>query len=573
MALTAVAPSFPYDEITLLQYAKYLSGTGMSIPVTGAGYFPSWSFALAPIWWVTADPGMFYRIAIWLGVVVALLTIWPLARLARRFQLSASQSVLAAGLVMCMPSRTVQAAYALSEKFLMFVLACAAVAAYRLWEKTTYGRMMVLALMTALTVFTHTRAIVVLPVTLLWLVFLIRRNWRVAAIGIAATGLFAMAGYRLAMRMNTMLLAKGFNQGTGVLKNLHSAPGIIANAMLGELWYQVVSSLGIVILGSVALLVTLVRHWRREKAFGPETWVLGVFGAQVVLSVLSWSAHNLLFAPGRGRLDAWIYGRYIDPFAALVVAVGLAMIIKGLQTSHLLSLIGIGLLIVVPTVFWVAPRAATWGVLTPAHAPGILPWSSELPFPQAQTPGWLLNGPPAQYSTWSWLTPTFANNTRFWLFASLTSIAFWLLMLVARRHRALMAVVLAAACCAGAILSHPAVEAFQRKDGGVPPVVFTMKEISARYHVSALSFDTRCRTNPGNSAWAQNVFAFWFQSDLTLVDSYGAIDTELVIGCHDFPASASADALQVGDESSIGYQLWVMPGRLQNELKAAGLAS
>ncbi|KAE8126930.1 hypothetical protein [Bifidobacterium tibiigranuli] len=573
MALTAVAPAFPYDEITLLQYAKYFSGTGMSIPVMGGGYFPAWSFLLAPIWWVTADPGTFYRIAVWLGVGIALLTIWPLACLVRRFQLSAPQSVLVAGLVMCMPSRTVQAAYTLSEKFLMLALACAAVAAYRLWEKTTYGRMAMLALLVALVVLTHARAIIVLPVTLLWLLFLVKRNWRVSLSAIVATGLLAIAGYRFAMRLNTKLLALPFNQGTNVSQNLRSPLGIIASAVLGQLWYQVVSSLGIIIIGFVALLVIMVRDWKKEKTFGPALWLLGVLAGSSALSMLSWSSHDMLFSDDRGRLDAWIYGRYIDPFAALIVAVGLAMIIRGLHASQLFSLFGIGLLVIVPTVFWVAPRAATWGAITPAHVPGILPWSGALPFAQQQDPGWLLNAQPGPYRTWGWLTPTFTNDTRFWLFASLTSIVFWLMLLVARQRKTLIALVLVVACCFGGVLSRPAVEAYQGKDGGVPPVVGTMKEISDRYHVSTLSFDTVCRTNPGNSAWVQNVFAFWFQSDLKLTDSYGSFSTELVIGCQDFPAAASVHALQVGKESSIGYQLWVLPGHLQDELKVAGLAS
>ena len=72
IALGAVTPSFPFDEVTLLQYAKYFAqGGGEITPVEGAGYFPGWSILIAPLWWVTSSPSTFYAAAIWIGVAVA----------------------------------------------------------------------------------------------------------------------------------------------------------------------------------------------------------------------------------------------------------------------------------------------------------------------------------------------------------------------------------------------------------------------------------------------------------------------------------------------------------------------
>ena len=114
----------PFDEVVLLQYSKYLSGAGAVTPPRGAGYFPAWSVVMAPIWWFTENPAVAYRVAIGLGVVVAVATIWPLARAVTRLGLTVPQATVVASLVMALPARTVQSGYVTSEKLLFLALAC-----------------------------------------------------------------------------------------------------------------------------------------------------------------------------------------------------------------------------------------------------------------------------------------------------------------------------------------------------------------------------------------------------------------------------------------------------------------
>lgn len=573
MAASAQTPAFPFDEITLFQYAKYLSGTSTPALVEGAGYFPAWSFVLAPIWRFTSDPATFYHAAIWIGVLIAAVTIWPLTLVIRRWRLPLAQSATIAALVMCMPSRTVQAAYALSENLLFFLIVCMALAAIRLWERTTVVHAGVFAAMVALTVMTHTRAIVVLPVSVLWLVCLVRRNWLASLSGAAMTAALGVSAYHYSMWLNKRLLQLPFNQGTNLTDHLHTRMGVFARVILGQSWYQIVSSLGVVIVGVLALLVLVRREIREERAPGPAAWLLVVIAAIFALSVLSWSSDASLYPPGRGRLDAWIYGRYIDPFSALGVAAGLAAIAKGLRRSTLAWSAGICLAVIVPTVYWVAPTARTWGVVTPAHIPGILPWSATLPFPQNPQPGWA-PVPPNLYRTWTWLTPSWTNENRFWILASLTTLALLAIALVARRSTLFLTALLLVAACAGTILSHPMVEAFQHKDGGEPALAQTVKKIEDRFGTTTVSFDRRCIPRPGNRGWAQNEFAFWLQpTGLNIIYSYEDLGSGLVVGCPDFPRASSTRALRVGEDSSIGYELWVLPGELQDKLKAAGMAT
>lgn len=570
-ALTAKTPAFPFDELTLLQYAKYLSGTGISALVGGAGYFPGLSFVLAPIWWATSDPATFYHLAIWIGVAMALATIWPLSLLVKRFGLSTPQSIAVAGLVMCMPSRAVQSAYTMSEKLLFLVLACAAVAACRVWEKTTFPRAAVLALLVGLAVLTHVRAMTLLFVTVVWLLLLMRRNWRVATAGATATTVLGAAAYEYSMWLNQHLLDQRFNQGTGLLGNLRSGPAIIARAFFGQAWYQIVSSLGIVIIGIIALISFLIRQWRERHGFGSAAWLLGAFVAASMLSILDLSSEDAMFMSGRGRLDMSIYGRYNDPFSALVIAVGLAAIITGFCRRKLLLCAAIGLAIMIPTVYWVAPNAYTWGMVTPAHIPGILPWGSTLPFAQSLDPSWMPTTSQS-YSTWSWMVPTLTNQNRFWLIASLSVVAFWITLFVARRHVKTLIALLTAASCIGGALSLPMVVTYQLKDGGKPAVVTAIETIEAKYGETTVYFDHQCTPNPGNSGWAQNEFAFWLGvRDFHITNSYADLGNGLMISCAGEGIMPSWNAVQVGNASSIGYQLWVLPGALQTTLRLAGM--
>ena len=599
MASTAKTPSFPYDELSLFQYARNLSGTVDALPVGGAGYFPAWAFMLAPIWWITNDPLTFYRIAIWFGVVLALATIWPLALLVRRFGINTEQSIMVASLVMAMPSRSVQAAYALSEKLLFLVVVCAALAACRLWERMSPGRIATFAVLVAAAQFTHVRAAVVVIVSMIWLATMIPRRRRTAIVALIGTGVLAGAAYGGAMLLNEAFLDEHFKQGSNLGDNLiffFTRPDAWLRVFVSQLWAQCVASLGIIVIGGFALVAAAVLRWRESGAvrhgarseaesedplesspqgndhpsrFGPEVWILAVFLAAFALSVFSWGSPLLLglsgdlpgAMPKRTRLDPWLYGRYVDPFAAPVIAAGLAALCKGVNRRVLLRASALVVTVLLLAVFAVAPGAPTWGTVTPGHVPGILPWNALLPFDQSPVPNWISEARPED--AWTWLMPSLTNANRFWPLASLTVAVFLALCLVARRMPSLISSVLIVATAVAGVFSYPAVVAYQAKDGGVPSVVTQIEDVRAQYGPVSVVFDHSCVPATGDKAWAQNAFAFWLQSEgLAFADSPDEFGDGLVIGCTDLRVATGIDATRVGDAESIGYVLWAMPGAL-----------
>ena len=592
MASTAKTPSFPFDELSLFQFARYLSGTADALPVAGSGYFPAWAFVLTPIWWITADPLTFYRIAIWFGVVLALVTIWPLTLLVRRFGVSTEQSIMIAALIMAMPSRSVQAAYASSEKLLFLMVVCTALAAWSMWERMSLRRVTVFALLAAVTLLTHVRALVFVIVSMIWIATMIPRCKRMMLPAFVGMGVFAGAAYGSAMLINEAFLDEHFDQGSSLVSNLillFTRPDVWSRVLIGQLWAQCVASLGIIVIGGWALWAATVRRWRvggvvsssavqsgaqsqyptesspsnnmHPSRFGPEAWMLAVFLAALALSVLSWASPWSLQMPGRTRFDPWVYSRYVDPFAALVIAAGLAALCKGLQRNTLLQVSGFVVTVLLLAIFLVAPGAATWGTITPAHVPGILPWNALLPVEQSPKPNWYPETRPDV--AWSWLVPSLTNANRFWLIASLTAAGFLILFFVARRMQHLLGAVLVLATLAAGAGSYPAVVAYQNKDGGIPSIVETVKDVQAQYGPISVAFDHSCVPTLGDDGWAQNAFAFWLQSDgLTFADSPDEYGEGLVIGCTDLPLTSGINAQRVGDTSSVGYELWAMPGAL-----------
>ena len=98
VARSAIAPRTPWDENHVLQMARWISGDHNVTPMTGAGYYPGWSFIMAPIWWFTHDAGAVYFIAIVLGNAIAVATIIPLALAAKRLGVTFWQGVAIGGL-------------------------------------------------------------------------------------------------------------------------------------------------------------------------------------------------------------------------------------------------------------------------------------------------------------------------------------------------------------------------------------------------------------------------------------------------------------------------------------------
>lgn len=556
-------PAFMFDEIaTLLQGRVVL---GMDVPhVDSPGYYPGWAILTAPIWLFTQSPFTFYTAAIVVGLVVGTLTIWPLARVATRFGVTPAQGVVAAAIVMTLPARALQSDYALAERLIFLLVALTTLAAFRLWERPTYTRAVLVSLGAALTLLTHARMQVFAGAVALWLICFLVRSWKHALAGIVSLGLLYWAADSLALYINGLLVDSGFHQADHFIQQtLQAPPRGILNSFAGEAWSQMISSFGLVALG---LVVAVAAFWRELKArgVGPYGYVLIISLSLYALSALRWSRDNTLYhAPWR-RFDYWFYGRYIDPVVDIVVLLGLCVLIRAVVgRATLIWTWGLTLVLSVVVVLVVAPDAPTWAYVTPAHAPGAMAWWWALP-----------NGIPGNVHTFPTGTiPSFTNANRFWLLPTVTVVVvlavLTVLLLLRHRARALAAAALVLVVAAvGSVVADGASNAFHERNGTEDvAIVHTVRQILVDHPHAVVSYEAGCR--PRRKASPQRNWLMWWMLPAIVQRDYTWGD-DVVFSCDQgFPASVPG-AVELKGTIFQNTTVWIMPGKLLDSLRKDG---
>lgn len=546
---TAVAPRTPWDENGVLQMSRLIAGQDIT-PMLSSGYYPGWSLLIAPIWWFTEDPAIGYRAAVTVGIVVALATIWPLALLGRRLGLTTAQAVTVGAIVMCLPARSVHADYALSEPLLMFCVAWLGVAVLAWWRRPTVLGVVAVVAAGVAAYLVHARAVAVMLTLLVWLLLLLLSRPRQALAGLATLAVgYAAVQYAVALITEPSLIG-GFGKEELMSTAISSTtPALLAKVAATQTFAQLVGSFGLVALG-VLIIVRRAVPELASRRVGPYVLLLGLTSSAFLVSFLWWSGPRFLVSDNP-RFDVWVYTRYIDPVAALVVTVALAALITGVRRSTLLTAGAITLLISVPTVFLVAPDVPTWGGRRgPGNAAGILHWArffnSNEPF---EAP----------------LVPSLTNANQFWLLALLVLVASFVVLLVVRRHPA----VLAAGALVLAVLAGVAADPDQFRD---PPraLLGGVEEIEQLTGTSntAVEFDLDCPARGVGQALALNWIGYWFSPrSVDVVD--GDASGDIVITCDTWPAAAENGARPLKDAQNFGHRVWVLPGEVQDRLAEA----
>ena len=548
-SFVAGTPSFNFDEIASLMPGRAVAG--FPTPhVGGAGYFPLQAVLTAPIWWLTSNPVVFYRVALVLSLVLGLAAIWPLSRIATRFGLTTAQAITVSAVVMALPARTVQAEYLLAEKPLFLVLALTGLAVVRLTERPTYARVLLVSVGVATAYFAHARMVTVVVAAVVWMLLLTLRHLRVGLVGLVSVVALSWAAKRLALHI--IDLVTRFSQGkdfSTTLKTLR--PGTLARTVLGQAWEQVVSTFGLAPLGVVVVVVLVVAEVRRRQV-GPALFLLLATGALFAGSAIDWAQPEDLWpTTTRERLDVWIYGRYVDPLFGLVALVALCAIVVGVRRRQLWTGAALALGIVGATVLWLAPDAPTGGTLTPAHAPGAAVFDRLLPHRPVPTG----------------MIPTLTNDGRFWLVASLVALVPVAVLLVARRRPLPVVAVVLALGATGTASANVASTQFHQLRAHHEPLLLTLRHIEAEHPGTTISYFWRCASKPDPQPALRNRYAWRLLPTVLGTDPH----SDIVVACPAHPAAGQPGAVPLVDRAAGDYLAWVRPGPLQDALRAEGL--
>jgi len=361
------------DEAGPLANAYVIASAGQPWTLSKLAYYPGWSVVLAPLWWLTSDPGTVYRAAVGLSVASAVASVAPLAALARRVGVSAPVAVTVAAVVTMSPARTVMSNYVLIENFLVLMVAVTALAALRYAERPTAARALTLAGLAAYTFFTHGRAVPVAIATALVFGVQAWRRFPGARRGAVVTLVLSGLAYVVYTSIVGQIYASAAGRETSAFSTVAGAnPVGVLRTVVGQLWYQFAAWLGLSFAGLAVVLRATVAEVRARRP-GGATWATVSLGGTLALMALFLG--RVLTDPAQvGRLDYWFYGRYLDPFMVPVAVLGLAALVAAGRRVPVRGVLLAGLtvtgLFVVVNLRQIDPTLTIAAI----NAPGLLVW-------------------------------------------------------------------------------------------------------------------------------------------------------------------------------------------------------
>lgn len=537
-------PAMPFDEVTFLQMARWLAGEETPDRLLGAGYFPGWSFLLAPVWWVTSDPWLAYQLAKGIGIATALATAVPLTLWVRRVGVTTPQATFIALVTVTLPAVTVQSDFVLAESLLVLLVAVLALSVWRLWERPSFPRAAVVGLIAGLTYFVHLRALVVVIVTAIWLLLFAWRSWRHALAGLALLAGTWWAARVMGARIAEAVLGGELKQEDSLTEGFEALTvGWVGRITAGHSWTQLVGTLGLAALAVVVTLVLVARALRHLRP-SPIIWFFGLALAVLAVSVIKWSNPLYLVDPVWSRFDYWFYGRYIDPAGVLAFALALALAIRGVRRWVTIVSAALGALVSCAALVLLVPFATTWGYVSPPHVAGLLAFQPLLP-----------TEPPPPGTAPSITDPTY---TTFFLVASASALVLPLVIALARRHAAVIGVVALVGATWLSFASDTATDGFHHLEGTVPDPVLSLSEhgedLSVEYVIA-------CGRDRHLNAVGENYFGWWFSGvDLEVVRELDPETTaDVVVWCADAGDLPIPGAVNVTPEASYwASTIWLL---------------
>ncbi|MGZ0710519.1 hypothetical protein ACWPKO_19495 (plasmid) [Coraliomargarita sp. W4R53] len=551
---SATAPRTPWDEIHPLQIARLLAGASEITPLSGSGYYPGWAILLTPIWWFTQDATTAYHAALALGSMCAAATIIPLTAIGRYMRLTMPQALTVATIVMCLPGRIGAAEYALSEQALMLFYACAVLGMFAIWRRPSWWRLLLFVAAVSAAYLTHTRALALVLTALVWMAFFFRRSIAKAIVGVVLLVLAWRGVDMLATAINSRALIPGADKADLALSALTNVePNLLARVLFLQSWVQVVGTAGLFALGTVVIVVWMLREVRVLR-LGPGSFLFGLTIVTIAMSAIWWTRPDILWRDSYVRLDAWMYSRYIDQVAVFLCLIAIVVLMRRVRASMIWIALGVFVAGAIVVVVRVAPDVPLWGVISTSSS-AINSWQELFPDESFVRP----------------LLPSFTNEGSFWLWASLFGVVCIAAMFVLRKFPRLTVALL---IVLATVLSLTANLDLRRPAPLNTEATLELADAAAGDgEMLPVDVDLSCTSGllpPQMLNWA----GFWFAPREVNVASPTRgypFTTDLLLSCHNNAELRESGALRLNGESEFGYRVWVRPGDLQDELSDAGL--
>ena len=321
------------DEPGQLAMARWLAGGTRWTMFDHSTWRPGYSLLLAPTFWLVDTGEGAVRAALTTNAVLAGLSAMILTRLLWRWTAEWTTTDGARSLgpwwctaiavaVAVAPAAIAASAYTWAEAMVTATFLATLWWTQRFVDSGRTADALAAIVAGTLAITTHGRSLTLLPaVVAICAAVLVLHGRRFGAL--------AVVGYGVALGAVSIAFTRWVHDavwddpseinGTGSVIERLDAPAALIESFVGQAWYQLVASLGMVGIGAGTLLLSLVRTDGRLDRRSAA--VLVVMTAPLVLT-------SVTFMADRDRSDQLVYGRYIDAVVWPLAALGVAVVVR-----------------------------------------------------------------------------------------------------------------------------------------------------------------------------------------------------------------------------------------------------
>lgn len=319
------------DEPANLAMARWLSGRGYWSMFDNAAYRPGLAPLLVPVFWITDDTEVVFRLALVVTAALGGIAAILLAVITRRLSdVGPLAACVVAGIVAITPAALSASAHVWSEPLVTVLFLATLLCLLRYGDRPSSSASFAAVTLGGAAYLVHSRMLPLLVVVALIICVPLGRRgrWlRATVLAVYAVALaLASSAWTGTIEANVWTEAAAFNTFGAVAERL-TDPVEVARSTAGQLWYVLASSLGIAGLGAIRAIDEALAP-ARQRARDHRI----LLAASLPLVALS-----IVFMADRDRVDQLIYGRYNDailwPFAAIGLATIVAMVERRITGS------------------------------------------------------------------------------------------------------------------------------------------------------------------------------------------------------------------------------------------------
>jgi hypothetical protein len=337
------------DEPGQLAIARFVSGLPRWNMFDHSTWRPLYGTLIAPLHWVIDDPTLFYQAAHVVNAALGGLAAFLSYVLARRLTaLSATWCALIAVTLSLVPAIVFTTNYVWAESLVAVVYPATILSLLWFHDRPSLWRGVALASLSIAGYVTHTR---LLPLALVGAGVVVwcmaRRRLGIAA-GLAVLAVFLLL-YATGSWYSELLVDRIWespsarNSYGGVLSQLKHVSSVLVS-LVGQLWYQLVTTAGLFGIGVIAAVRAAGRSPGDDDAAAAATGhgivmsrhhLSAVDARLVLLAIGALGGLSVVFMTDRWRPDQVVYGRYNDAIVGplLIIALGWLLTPRRLTTT------------------------------------------------------------------------------------------------------------------------------------------------------------------------------------------------------------------------------------------------